>query len=286
MLSLPKIHWKTAIRLVPRQLGDDSNTMMKGRGSMRLQGKVAVVTGAAVGLGRAIATRFAHEGASVVAVDTNSAEGEVLVSEMTQEGRKAIFVETDVADSHAVENLFATAFRHYGHIDVLCNNAAILLYDRDSEAHELSLETWDCVMNVNLRGSFLCTKHAIPIMLDNGGGSIIYMGSPTGLYGCAPRLTAYSTSKAGILGLARVTAVAYAQKKIRVNAIVPGTMDTPMNRSVLSDEESRNELRRAVPLGRLGQPDDIGGLAVFLASDESAYCTGGIYMCDGGLTAV
>lgn len=253
---------------------------------MRLEGKVAVVTGAAVGLGRAIATRFAQEGASVVVVDTNVSESEKLVRELSHEGHKAILIETDVADSCAVEKLFATVLRHYGHIDVLCNNAAILLYDRDSEAHELSLDTWDYVMNVNLRGSFLCTKHAIPIMLHNGGGSIIYMGSPTGLYGCAPKLTAYSASKAGVLGLARVTAVAYAQKNIRANAIVPGTMDTPMNRSVLSDQESRDQLRSAVPLGRLGQPDDIAGLAVFLASDESAYCTGGFYMCDGGLTAV
>jgi NAD(P)-dependent dehydrogenase (short-subunit alcohol dehydrogenase family) len=253
---------------------------------MRLLGKVAVVTGAAVGLGRAITTRFAQEGASVVAADTNVAEGEELVRDLSEHGHNAMFVEADVANDDAVQNLFAAAFARYKHIDVLCNNAAILLYDRDSEAHELSLDTWDNVMNVNLRGSFLCTKHAIPLMLNNGGGSIVYMGSPTGLYGCAPKLTAYSASKAGVMGLARVTAVAYAQKNIRVNAIVPGTMETPMNHSVLSDQESRDQLSRAVPLGRLGQPDDIAGLAVFLASDESAYCTGGFYMCDGGLTAV
>lgn len=249
-------------------------------------GKVAVVTGAAVGLGRAIAARFAHEGASVVAVDTNVCEGEGLVRELSEDGHNAMFIEADVANGDAVQNLFAAALARYRHVDVLCNNAAILLYDRDCEAHELSLETWDCVMNVNLRGSFLCTKYAIPIMLNNGGGSIVYMGSPTGLYGCAPQLTAYSTSKAGIIGLARVTAVAYAQRNIRVNAIVPGTMDTPMNRSVLSDRESRDQFSRAVPLGRLGRPDDIEGLALFLASDESAYCTGGLYMCDGGLTAI
>jgi 3-oxoacyl-[acyl-carrier protein] reductase len=253
---------------------------------MRLLGKVAVVTGAAVGLGRAIAARFAREGASVVAADTNVAEGEELVRELSQLGHNAMFVEADVANNDAVQNLFAAALARYKHVDILCNNAAILLYDRDSEAHELSLETWDNVMNVNLRGSFLCTKHAIPLMLNNGGGAIVYMGSPTGLYGCAPKLTAYSASKAGVMGLARVTAVAYAQRNIRVNAIVPGTMDTPMNHSVLSDRESRDEYSRAVPMGRLGKPVDVEGLAVFLASDESAYCTGGLYMCDGGLTAV
>jgi NAD(P)-dependent dehydrogenase (short-subunit alcohol dehydrogenase family) len=253
---------------------------------MRLLGKVAVITGAAAGLGRAIATRFAHEGASVVAADTNVAEGEELVRDLSERGHNAMFVEVDVASNDAVQKLFAAALARYKHIDILCNNAAILLYDSDSETHELSLDTWDNVMNVNLRGSFLCTKHAIPFMLSNGGGSIVYMGSPTGLYGCAPKLTAYSASKAGVMGLARVTAVAYAQRGIRVNSIVPGTMDTPMNHSVLSDRESRDELRRAVPLGRLGKPDDVEGLAVFLASDESAYCTGGLYMCDGGLTAV
>lgn len=251
-----------------------------------MKGKVAVVTGAAVGLGRAIAARYAHEGASVVAADTNVDEGENLVRDLSERGHHAMFVEVDVANDEAVQNLFAAALTRYQHIDILCNNAAILLYDRDTEIHELSLDTWDTVMNVNLRGSFLCTKHAIPLMLKNGGGSIVYMGSPTGLYGCAPKLTAYSASKAGVMGLARVTAVAYAQRNIRVNSIVPGTMDTPMNHSVLSDQESRDELRRAVPLGRLGKPDDIEGLAVFLASDESAYCTGGLYMCDGGLTAV
>ncbi len=197
-----------------------------------------------------------------------------------------MFVAADVASNEAVQNLFAAALARHKHVDVLCNNAAILLYDRDSEAHELSLDTWDSVMNVNLRGSFLCTKHVVPLMLSNGGGSIVYMGSPIGLYGCAPKLTAYSASKAGVMGLARVTAAAYAQKNIRVNAIVPGTMDTPMNHSVLSDQESRDQLCPAVPVGRLGKPDDIAGLAVFLASDESAYCTGGFYMCDGGLTAV
>ena len=112
------------------------------------------------------------------------------------------------------------------------------------------------------------------------------MGSPTGLYGCAPNLTAYSVSKAGVMGLARATAIAYAQQNIRVNAIVPGTMDTPMNRTVLSNTSLREEYRKAVPLQRLGNPEDIEGIAVFLASDESSYCTGGLYMCDGGLTAI
>lgn len=253
---------------------------------MRLSGKVAVVTGAAAGLGRAIAGRYAQEGANVIAADINELDGQRLVQCLEERGLAATFIRTDVSDEHSVRDLFKTVASRHGHVDVLCNNAAVLLYDRDSPAHDLSLDAWDCVMGVNLRGAFLCTKFALPLMLNNGGGSIVYMGSPTGIYGCAPKLTAYSASKAGVMGLARVTAIAYAQERIRANAIVPGTMDTPMNRSVLSDAASREEYSRAVPLGRLGTPHDIEGIAVFLASDESSYCTGGLYMCDGGLTAI
>ena len=123
-------------------------------------------------------------------------------------------------------------------------------------------------------------------MLKQGGGSIIHTGSPTGLTGCAPKLTAYSVSKGGIAGLTKVMAAAYARNNIRVNSVVPGTMDTPMNEYILSNTQVREEYRQAVPLGRLGLPEDMEGIAVFLASDESVYCTGGTYMCDGGLTAV
>ncbi len=253
---------------------------------MRLSGKITVITGAAAGLGRAIAGRFAKEGASVIAADISEREGRQLAQSLNEQGFDSSFIRTDVSDERAVKHLFHTVADRYGHIDVLCNNAAVLLYDRDSVAHDVSLDAWDCVMGVNLRGAFLCTKFAIPLMLNNGGGSIVYMGSPTGLYGCAPKLTAYSASKAGVMGLARVTAIAYARQNIRANAIVPGTMDTPMNHSVLSDATSREEYRNAVPLGRLGTPQDIEGIAVFLASDDSAYCTGGLYMCDGGLTAL
>ena len=253
---------------------------------MRLSGKVAVVTGASVGLGRAVAARFAHEGASVVAADTNEKDGASLVDELKSQGREAMFVRTDVSQECAVKALFETTFARYRHIDVLYNNAAILLPDRDAPVHELSPETWDYVMGVNLRGAFLCAKYAVSSMLENGGGSVIFLGSPTGLVGCAPALTAYSTSKAAIMGLTRVMAAAHARHKIRVNSIVPGTMDTPMNAYILADPAVREQYREAVPVGRLGTPQDIEGIAVFLASDDSAYCTGGLYMCDGGLTAV
>jgi NAD(P)-dependent dehydrogenase (short-subunit alcohol dehydrogenase family) len=237
-------------------------------------------------LGRAAAARFAREGASVVAADTNEVDGPALAEELKSQGLDAIFVRTDVSQECCVKALYETTLSRYGRVDVLYNNAAILLPDRDLPVNEISLETWDYVMGVNLRGAFLCAKYAVSSMLQNGGGSVIFLGSPTGLVGCAPALTAYSTSKAGIMGLTRVMAAAHARHGIRVNSIVPGTMDTPMNAYILADKAAREQFREAVPVGRLGVPQDIEGIAVFLASDESSYCTGGLYMCDGGLTAV
>jgi NAD(P)-dependent dehydrogenase (short-subunit alcohol dehydrogenase family) len=253
---------------------------------MRLSDKVIVVTGAAVGLGRAAAARFAREGASVVLADINETEGNALAGKLVAQGLKAVFVRTDVSREDEVKALVNAALARYGRIDVLHNNAAILLSDRDLPVHELSLETWEYVMGVNLRGAFLCGKYVLPAMLKQGRGSIVYLGSPTGIVGCAPKLSAYSASKAGVAGLARAMAAAYARNSIRVNVIIPGTMDTPMNNYILCNDEVREQFREAVPLGRLGTPSDIEGIAVFLASDESSYCTGGIYMCDGGLTAV
>jgi len=253
---------------------------------MRLRGKVAVVTGASAGLGRAVAARFACEGAKVVAADINDAEGAKLAEEQQQQGHDLAFMHSDISQETSVGGLFETTLSRCGRVDILYNNAAILLFEDDRPAHELSLETWDRVMGVNLRGAFLCAKYALPAMLKQGSGSIVFLGSPTGLFGCAPNLTAYSVSKAAITGLTRVMAAAYARRNIRVNSIIPGTMDTPMNVPVLSDPALREQYREDVPVGRLGTPADIEGIAVFLASDESAYCTGGLYVCDGGLTAV
>ena len=264
--------------------GQERRVMMDK--SMRLSGKVAVVTGADVGLGRAVASRFGREGAAVVAVDKNNRDGTTVADEIRKMGGCGIFVKADVSQEREVLAALEAAFREFKSIDVLYNNAAVLSYEHDAEAHELSLDVWDQTMAVNLRGAFLCAKHAIPLMLKNGGGTIINLASPTGIIGCAPNLTAYSTSKAGILGLTRVMAASYARKGIRVNAVVPGTMDTPMNNYLLVDDKKREEYREAVPMGRLGLPSDIEGLAVFLASDESSYCTGGVFTCDGGLTAM
>jgi len=165
-------------------------------------------------------------------------------------------------------------------------NAGIQYMRDDKRAHELSLDIWEHTINVNLRGSWLCSKYVIPHMLEQGSGSIILVGSPTGWLGCAPGYTAYSASKGGVLGLTRILAVDYARDGIRVNSIIPATTETPMISEILTDPTVAAQLADAIPIGRIGQPEDIAGLAVFLASDESKFCTGGLFPADGGLTAI
>lgn len=252
---------------------------------MKLKGKIAVVTGGGAGLGQAVARRFAVEGASVAVAEINDRDGESTVEEIRRKGGNAMFVKTDVSAESEVKAMVEATVEEFGGIDIMYNNAAVLFHKEETRAHELTTEVWDRTISVNLRGLWLCSKHGIPLLLSRGGGSIIQVASPTGILGFT-NLTAYSTSKAGILGLTRAMAADYAGDNIRVNAIVPGTMDTPMNAEYLSDPQTRANLIAKAPLKRLGVSEDVAGLAVFLASDESAYCTGGIYMVDGGLTAV
>jgi NAD(P)-dependent dehydrogenase (short-subunit alcohol dehydrogenase family) len=252
---------------------------------MRLKNRVAVVTGAGAGIGRAVALRFAQEGARVVVAEINPDHGQATADTIRRSEGTAVFLRSDVSQEHDVKTMVDSTVKQFGGIDVLVNNAAILLRSQEARAHELTTEVWDRTMAVNLRAYWLCSKYVIPHMLQQRRGSIIQVASPTGMRGFA-RLTAYSTSKAGVFGLTRAMAIDYAADNIRVNAIVPGTIDTPMNADELANEESRGRLIAQAPAGRLGTPEDLCGLAVFLASDESQYCIGGFYMVDGGLTAV
>jgi NAD(P)-dependent dehydrogenase (short-subunit alcohol dehydrogenase family) len=253
---------------------------------MRLENKVAIVTGGGAGMGRAVAEGFAREGAKVVVAEINSANGQAVVKAIQQAGGEAIFVHADVSQTADIEAMVAATVKQFGGLDILYSNAAIQLHGQDARAHELSEEVWDRTYAINIRGVWLCAKYAIPAMLKRGGGAIINVASPTGLVGCAPGYTAYSSSKGAVYGLTRVMAADYARDNIRVNAIIPGATDTPLIADLLADEQTRRELAARSPLGRLGQPEDVVGLAIFLASNESSFCTGGYYAADGGLTAI
>jgi NAD(P)-dependent dehydrogenase (short-subunit alcohol dehydrogenase family) len=252
---------------------------------MRLEGRVAIVTGAGAGIGRGIAERFAREGAGVVIAEVDPHNGQSTAQAIERSGGQALFVPTDVSDEAHVKSLVEQTLVRFRRIDILCNNAAVLFFKEEAPAHELSSETWDRTMAVNLRGYWLTSKYVIPTMLEQKSGSIIHVASPTGIFGFT-RLTAYSASKGGVFGLMRAMAADYAPHHIRVNAIVPGTIDTPMNAVELSDPAARERYAELTPARRLGTAEDLAGIAAFLASDDSDYCVGGVFTVDGGLTAI
>ena len=248
---------------------------------MRLKNKVAIVTGGGAGIGEAIATRFAQEGARVVVAEIAPARGQSTVEAIQKLGGEAVFVQTDVSSESQVKAMVETTLKRLGQIDILVNNAAVLISHGETRAHELSNEEWDRTINVNLRGYWLCSKYAIPSMMSQGAGNILFIASRTGIRGF-PGLAAYSASKGGVLALMRSMAADYAAAGIRINAIVPGTMDTPMNAAEFSKPEARNKYIPSIPAGRLGVANDIAGMATFLATEEASFCVGGLYFVDGG----
>lgn len=248
----------------------------------RLDGKVAIVTGAGSGIGRAITLGYAREGARVLAIDVNLAGAQETAA---QAGSDAVLAHhADITDPAQVEAAVSACVKAFGTLSVMVNNAAIQLHGQDGPCHEVPLEIWERTLAVNLRGPFLGAKYALPALMQAGGGVVINIASPTGFAGLGAGYTAYATSKGGVTTLTRVIAKDYAQHGIRCNAIVPGATETPLTDEIFADQDVRQALTGATALGRLGKPADLVGIAVFLASDEAAFATGAHFFVDGGLT--
>ncbi len=245
-----------------------------------LSGKVAIVTGAGSGIGRASAILFAREGAKVVVSDADEKSGKETALMIKKAKGAAIFAKADISSDSDAKDLIAAAVRAFGKLNVLFNNAGIL---RHGNAAECTERDWDRVIDVNLKGAWLCSKHAIPEMIKTGGGSIINTSSIAGLVAFSG-IAAYTASKGGIIQLTKSMALDFANKKIRANAICPGIIKTAMTKEMLKDKKASEAMLKATPLGRFGVPEDVASAALYLASDDSSFVTGTTLVVDGGWT--
>jgi NAD(P)-dependent dehydrogenase (short-subunit alcohol dehydrogenase family) len=238
----------------------------------RLDGKVAVITGAASGIGRASAELFAREGATVVGVD------------LLEGSPGALALTVDVTDEEAVRAMYAQTRERFGRIDVLFNNAGISP-DDDGSVLDTTFESWQRVQDVNLKSVFYCCKHGIPHLLDSGGGSVINTASFVAVMGAATSQISYTASKGGVLALSRELGVQFARQGVRVNALCPGPVDTPLLQELFAKDPARAARRLVhVPMGRFGKPEELAAGALFLASDESSFVTATTFLVDGGLS--
>jgi NAD(P)-dependent dehydrogenase (short-subunit alcohol dehydrogenase family) len=251
---------------------------------MRLKDKVALITGAAHGIGKESAALFAAEGATVVAVDIDEVAVAGTAKELEAAGGRALALKADVSSAADCERMVARTEEAYGHLDVLFNNAGIMLGD-DGDAMSTSEETWDRTMAVNLKGVWLGCKYGIPALLRAGGGSVINTASFVAQVGAATPQLAYTASKGGVLALTRELAVVHAREGLRVNALCPGPLRTELLMAFLDTEEKKQRRLVHVPQGRFGEAHEMAKAALFLASDESSYITGATFNVDGGLTA-
>lgn len=251
---------------------------------MRLEDKVALITGAAGGIGRQTALLFAREGAKIVVVDVNDPEGEKTVELVSEQGGEAIYVHADVSKAGDCQKMVEQAETTFGKLNVMFNNAGIMHCD-DSNAMETEEAIWDLTMNINLKGVFFGAKFGIPAMLRAGGGSMINTASFVAIMGAATPQLAYTASKGGVLAMTRELAVIHAKQNIRVNSLCPGPLRTELLMNFLDTEEKKQRRLVHVPMGRFGEAKEMAQAALYLASDESSYVTGVDFVVDGGITA-
>jgi NAD(P)-dependent dehydrogenase (short-subunit alcohol dehydrogenase family) len=245
----------------------------------RLEGKVAVITGAASGIGREAARRFAKEGARVCAADLADEPGEETAAEID-----GLYVHADVSDPDDVQSMYREAAERFGGIDVLFNNAGISPSD-DASILETEVDAWRRVQDVNLKSVFLCCKYGIPYLLERGGGSVINTASFVAVMGAATSQISYTASKGGVLALSRELGVEFAQQGVRVNALCPGPVSTPLLEELFAKDPEEAEKRLVhLPMGRFAEATEIANGALFLASDESSYVTASTFLVDGGLS--
>lgn len=248
---------------------------------MRLEGKVALITGGGSGMGKVASELFAGEGANVVLTDVNDEAGEATAAAI---GDSAHFVHADVSREPDAESMVAAAVERFGRLDVLYNNAGIMPLD-DGSVTEADGSIWDTVLAVNVKGVMFGCKFGIPAMVETGGGSIINVASFVAWLGAATSQTAYTASKGAVLAMTREIAVEYARKGIRCNALCPGPIETPLLLALLSDDAKKQRRFVHIPMGRLGHAEELAKAALFLASDDSSYMTGSSLIVDGGITA-
>jgi NAD(P)-dependent dehydrogenase (short-subunit alcohol dehydrogenase family) len=249
-----------------------------------LPGKRAVITGGGGGIGRQTALVCAREGARVGVLDIDAAAAQRTAQAVISAGGEAVALGADVRDEPRVAGAVAGMALDWGGLDVVIGCAGVQLAGQDDRADRLALDVWQRTIDINLTGMFLVCKHGIAQLLGTGGGAVVLVCSPTGLFGCAPGYDAYSASKAGVYGLVRVLAADYAADRIRVNGVIPGYTRSAMTEWVTPEEHE--QLLTTIPLRRAGQPEEVAEVIAFLASERTRYTTGAVWAADGGMTAV
>jgi len=250
---------------------------------MRLEGKVALITGAGSGMGRLAAEMFAREGAAIVATDISSDALRETVDAVQGEGGRILGLDGDAGSATDVRRWVEEGVRAFGKLNVLYNNAGIFP-DEDESVVDMDLDVFQRVIDVNLKGVALCCQYGIPALIEAGGGSVVNVASFVALVGCTVPQDAYTMSKGAVLSFTRSLAVQFGPKGVRANAICPGPIETPLLRELLKDEAARNKRLSRIPLGRFGRPEDVVYAALYLASDESSWTTGTSFVVDGGIT--